>query len=123
MKRIFFEVHWPSDFVLGSELLVKRMQDGVEAEHQALFDQYCQLGLFTREPDPLDYIIRCADGTTKLGYAWADETKFSLAEQYVATRRESSMAPFIDTNLMLLDEGQHPTDNCSDQFELARDYL
>ena len=130
MQRIFFELTWYAGPQLTSQRLTKRLWDDASLEHKNLFNQYCDLGLITREPDPLDYICFLPFGSgyglvgssCKTGFIWtpsatlADVTAYAQARDALNAQAEFG---YISSEIIVLDEGQHPTDTYEYDFELA----
>lgn len=122
MQRIFFELHWTSQSQITSQRLKKRLWEDASEEHKNLFNQYCDLGLLTREPDPLDYVYSLSNGSYLTGFIWTPSATLADVTAYAAARdaiNEQAEFGYIRSKIIVLDEDQHPTDTCGCTFELA----
>ena len=122
MQRIFFELHWTSESQITSQRLKKRLWEDASEEHKNLFNQYCDLGLLTREPDPLDYVYSLPIGGYITGFIWTPSATLADVTAYADARdaiNEQTEFGYIRSKIVVLDEDQHPTDTCECPFELA----
>jgi hypothetical protein len=123
MQRIFFELFWRAQSQLTSQRLKKRLWDDASEEHKNLFNQYCDLGLLTREPDPLDYIYFLPNGAYKTGFIWTANATWADVAEYAEARDvlngQNEFGGYIRSEIILVNDGQHPTDTCECPFELA----
>jgi hypothetical protein len=123
MQRIFFELLWGgTQHQLTSQRLKKRVWDDALEEHKNLFNQYCDLGLLTRESDPLDYIYFLPHGGCKTGFIWTPSATLADVTAYAEARdvlNGQSVIGYMKSEIILVNDGQHPTDTCGCPFELA----
>jgi hypothetical protein len=122
MQRIFFELLWGPGSQLTSQRLKKRLWEDASDEHKNLFNQYCDLGLLTREPDPLDYIYFLPVGAYKTGFIWTAAATWADVAAYAAARDSlnyQNSFGYVRSEIILVNDGQHPTDTCQCPFELA----
>ena len=127
MKKVFLQTTWFNDVPAWAPHLGYRFPTTpTGSEIEALANKCADLGWYSRDASPEDYKITHTDGSTTFGYYWGDgDTVATNCQAYVDER--ATLVPVgwksTETTVLLCDPGTHPTDNITETFELAAQYI